>query len=187
MPGMNWLAQGPLAGCRRRLQCLSTSGSHRREGLPSLDAARLEAHGCASDGIRIDTLLLVHSASGDRITTLEGFFTPICEQTGGQLVLVHPDDQLDSAVEGLVRVNCQQQTVFQWPVGTTRRLQLLMLLSPVLLSQISIPEGRQYLDRASELALRTNGGHDPPWPSPSCEPVNWARPAFLRIRLPHVS
>jgi uncharacterized protein with von Willebrand factor type A (vWA) domain len=68
----------------------------------SLEAAEREASSAASEGTRIDILLLVHPTDDEEHTkALRLFFTPMSEQSGGQLTLVHPGDPFDTVVHTL--------------------------------------------------------------------------------------
>jgi uncharacterized protein with von Willebrand factor type A (vWA) domain len=68
----------------------------------SLEAARREASGAASDGIRIDALLVVPDTTSDRAVALEDYFGPIAEGTGGEVFLVAPSDEVAASVDRLV-------------------------------------------------------------------------------------
>ena len=73
----------------------------------SLDAARREASSAASDGIRIDALLVAQDTTSDQAVALEDYFRPIAEATGGKVLLVTPNDGVDASVDRLVRMNRQ--------------------------------------------------------------------------------
>ena len=68
----------------------------------SLEAARREASNSTSDGTRIDTVLLSHSADDEeRTAALQNFFKQMSEQAGGNLRLVRPGDPLTGLVHDL--------------------------------------------------------------------------------------
>ena len=73
----------------------------------TLEATRREASSTASDGIRIDALLIVRDTANDQAVELEDYFRPITEVAGGTILLVTPSDDVDTSVERLVMMNRQ--------------------------------------------------------------------------------
>jgi uncharacterized protein with von Willebrand factor type A (vWA) domain len=71
----------------------------------SLDAASREASSAASDGTRIDALLLVHPSDDEqRIAAHQDFFRQMSEQSHGNLTLVRPGDPLEDVAQDLMRL-----------------------------------------------------------------------------------
>jgi uncharacterized protein with von Willebrand factor type A (vWA) domain len=65
----------------------------------SLDAARTESERCARDCITIDVLLVVPDLDSERTASLQTFFVPMSESTGGTTTLVRPGDRIETVVE----------------------------------------------------------------------------------------
>jgi uncharacterized protein with von Willebrand factor type A (vWA) domain len=68
----------------------------------SLEAARIEAGVCGSDGIRIDAVLVVRDSTSDDAAALEEYFRPIAEATGGEVLVLMPNDQVEASVDQLL-------------------------------------------------------------------------------------
>ena len=64
----------------------------------------VEGRACASDGIRIDTLLVTEDASNDEGTTLQRYFRPMTEEAGGKFLLVTPSDHVEDSVGQFLRL-----------------------------------------------------------------------------------
>ncbi len=73
----------------------------------TLEATRREASNTASDGIRIDALLIVRDTANDQAGELEDYFGPITEAAGGKILFVRPGDDVDTSVERIVMMNRQ--------------------------------------------------------------------------------